>query len=82
MPQRKRFMDNESLQFSLATTSGLWAWMTAEKLAIIVPVLWGVYVLLLIAKTLPDVFEKHPWIKQFTCGTADLFRRAWRRMFR
>lgn len=78
MPQGKGLMNNESLQFSIATASGLGAWFTAESLAVIVPIMWGLYVFLLIMKTLPDVFEKHPWIKRFTCGAADLFRRAWR----
>lgn len=58
-------MQHDGANFALATITGGWAWLTAETLAIIVPCLWAFYVLMLIAKTLPEVLEKHPWVGRF-----------------
>lgn len=62
MPQRLKAMQNDVVNFTVATVTAGWAWVTAETLAIIVPCLWALYVLMLIAKTLPDVLDKHPWV--------------------
>lgn len=55
-------MQHDGANFAVATITGGWAWLTAETLAIIVPCLWAVYVLMLIAKTAPELLEKHPWV--------------------
>lgn len=85
MPQRTQRMSNDAANFTLATVTGVSAWLTAEQLAIIVPCLWALYVLMLIAKTLPEVWDKHPWIGRLASGALRGIRcitRALRRLWR
>lgn len=74
MPQRTLRMNNDGLNFAVSTGTGLAAW--AATLSMIVPLLWGVYVLILIAIKLPELYEKNPWFRSGCNWLLNRFRRG------
>lgn len=67
-------MNNDGLNFAVSTGTGLAAW--AATLSMIVPLLWGVYVLILIAIKLPELYEKNPWFRRGCDWLVNRFRRG------
>ncbi|MGU9992917.1 hypothetical protein, partial [Bordetella avium] len=61
--QRTIRMNNDGLNLAISAGTGVAAWLAT--FSAVVPVLWGVYVLILIAIKLPELHEKNA-----------LFRRA------
>lgn len=57
MPQRALKMNNDSLNLAISAGTGLAAW--AVTLSVLVPLLWAVYVLILIAIKLPELYERN-----------------------
>lgn len=51
-------MSSDGLSFAFSTGGGLAAWVTTFSL--IVPIFWGMYVLILIAIKPPDLYENNP----------------------
>lgn len=62
MPQRTIRMNNDGLNLVVSTGTGLAAWLAT--FSAVVPVLWGIYVLILIAIKLPELHEKNPMFRR------------------
>jgi len=75
MPQRILRMNNDSLNLAISTGTGLAAW--AVTLSVLVPLLWALYVLILIAIKLPELYEKNPIFRRCVDWLAGVVR--WRR---
>lgn len=63
MPQRISKMHNDGIHAAISTGGGLAAYLAT--LSVLVPILWAVYILILIAIKLPELYERN-----------GLFRRA------
>ncbi len=74
MPQRTLRMNNDGLNLAVSTGGGLAAWITTFSL--VVPILWGVYVLILIAIKLPELYEKNPVFRRGCDWLVNRFRRG------
>jgi hypothetical protein len=57
MPQRIFKMHNDGLNVAISTGGGLAAYLAT--LSVFVPILWAVYVLILIAIKLPELYDKN-----------------------
>lgn len=57
MPQRNLRMNNDGLNVAISTGGGLAAYLTT--LSMLVPILWALYVLILIAIKLPELYDKN-----------------------
>lgn len=67
-------MNNDGLNLAISTGTGLAAWVATFSM--IVPVLWGVYVMILIAIKLPELYEKNPWFRRGCNWLASRIRRG------
>ncbi|ASR88865.1 hypothetical protein [Alcaligenes faecalis] len=68
-------MNNDGLNFAVSTGGGLLAWWLAAFSAIL-PALWVVYVVILIAIKLPELYQKNPIFRRLFDWVAAVFRRG------
>ncbi len=74
MPQRIMRMSNDGVNLAVSTGSGILAW--AATFSVVVPILWGIYVLILIAIKLPELYEKNGWFQRGCDWFTSLFKRG------
>lgn len=76
MPQRIfKMMHNDSAHAVISTGGGVAAYLAT--FSVLVPILWAVYVLILIAIKLPELYEKNPLFRGIVDKLASIVR--WRR---
>lgn len=71
MPRTIR-MNNDGLNLAVSTGTGLAAWLAT--FSAVVPVLWGIYVLILIAIKLPELHEKNPMFRRACAWVMSVLR--------
>ncbi|SAI25441.1 phage protein [Bordetella trematum] len=72
MPKRIIRMNNDGLNLAVSTGTGLAAWLAT--FSAVVPVLWGIYVLILIAIKLPELHEKNPMFRRACAWVMSVLR--------
>lgn len=75
MPQRIFKMHNDGMHAAISTGGGLAAYLAT--FSVLVPILWAVYVLILIAIKLPELYDKNPLFRRVVDRVASIVR--WRR---
>lgn len=76
MPNRiLKMMQNDGIHATISTGGGLVAYLAT--LSVLVPILWSVYILILIAIKLPELYEKNPLFRRVVDRLASIVR--WRR---
>lgn len=76
MPRRTvPMMHNDGVHAAITTGGGLAAYLAT--FSVLVPILWAVYVLILIAIKLPELYEKNPWFRRAVDKLASIA--GWRR---
>lgn len=75
MPQRTLRMNNDGLNFAISTGGGLFAWWLAAFSAIL-PILWVVYVVILIAIKLTELYQKNAQFRRVCDWLVNRFRRG------
>lgn len=68
-------MNNDSVNLAVSTGTGIAAWLAT--FSALVPVLWGIYVVILIAIKLPELYEKNPIFRRVCDWLGGLL--PWRR---
>lgn len=71
MPQRTIRMNNDGLNLAVSTGTGLAAWLAT--FSAVVPVLWGIYVILIAIK-LPELHEKNPMFRRACAWVMSVLR--------
>lgn len=74
MPQRISKMHNDGVHAAISTGGGLAAYLAT--FSVLVPILWAVYVMILIAIKLPELYEKNPWVRRAVDKLANIV--GWR----
>ena len=77
-PQRTRTMHNDGLNFAVSTGGGLAAWVATFSM--LIPLLWGMYVLILIAIKLPELYEKNQWFRAYCDWWMSKWKWLWKRL--
>lgn len=73
MPQRIfKMMHNDGIHAAISTGGGLAAYLAT--FSVLVPILWAVYVLVLIAIKLPELYEKNRLFRRCMDGLANIVR--------
>lgn len=68
-------MHNDGIHATISTGGGVVAYLATFSL--LVPVLWAVYILILIAIKLPELYDKNPWFRRIVVRLARMV--GWRR---
>ncbi|NYT25406.1 hypothetical protein H0A73_17535 [Alcaligenaceae bacterium] len=68
-------MHNDGMHAAISTGGGLAAYLAT--FSVLVPILWAVYVLILIAIKLPELYDKNPLFRRVVDRVASIVR--WRR---
>lgn len=68
-------MHNDGMHAAISAGGGLAAYLATFSL--LIPALWTVYVLILIAIKLPELYDKNPWFRRIVDRLACIV--GWRR---
>lgn len=69
-------MDNDGVNFAISTGGGFALWLATA--AAILPVLWCIYVTILIAIKLPVLYRENPVFRRAVDGAFALLRRVFK----
>lgn len=75
MPQRISKMHNDGVNVAISTGGGLAAYLATFSM--LVPILWAVYVMILIAIKLPELYERNGLFRRTVDKLANIV--GWRR---